>query len=130
MSQTRFVDLAMSIGVATQIAGLLRECDAALLHLADAQDRRWAWRLEAQRRLLLKPTLRVLVALSTRLVEENPKLSPFVAPAIADLARQNPDFTPYHARAIAPEGAFITARQAAELDIGARTRSGPCGLNT
>lgn len=107
MPETRFVDLALSIGVAHKIATLLGDCDLALARMVDAQDRRWAWRLEGQRRLLLKPSLRALVALSTRLVEEDPKLAPLVAPAIAELARRNPDFAPFHARALAQNGAFV-----------------------
>lgn len=109
MPEARFVDLAMSIGVAGKIAALISDCDAALSRLTDAPDRRWAWRLEEQRRLLLRPSLRALVALSTRLVEENPRLSPIVAPAIADLARQNSDFAPFYARAASPEGAWSTS---------------------
>ena len=110
MPEARFVDLAMSIGVAGKIAALISDCDAALAHLAHVPDRRWAGRVEAQRRLLLEPDLRALVALSTRLVEENPRLGPVVAPAIAHLAQRNPDFAPYHARALAPQGALVARR--------------------
>jgi len=107
MPETRFVDLAMSIGVADRIAALISDCDAALARLGDSLDHRPAWRVEEQRRLLLQPDLRTLVALATRLVEEDPRLGPVVAPALADLTRQHPAFAPYHARVLAPEGAFL-----------------------
>lgn len=107
MAENRFVDLAMSIGVAGKIAALMLDCDRAMHALTDAVDQRWLWRLQDQRRLLLNPTLKALAALSTRMVEENPGLAGVVGPAMAELAALNPDYVPYHARVIAPRGAYL-----------------------
>lgn len=69
MIESRFVTLALSIGVAGKIAALIADCDKAIAKIDQSSDSRWLWRLEDQRRLLQNPPLRTLVALSTRLVE-------------------------------------------------------------
>ena len=76
MVETRFVNLAMSIGVPEKIASLSVDCDKAIAAFTPDDDRRWYWRLEHQRRLLLNPTLRAVVALTARVVEETPGLAP------------------------------------------------------
>jgi hypothetical protein len=93
----------MSIGVAAKIAALTADCDKAIVALAEAEDRRRSWRLEDQRGLLLNPTLRALVALTTRLTEEDPSLARPIAPILGELAAKHPEFAPYHRRILAPE---------------------------
>jgi hypothetical protein len=100
MPETRLMKLAMSIGVAGKIAALLADCDRAIADLATQPDQRWLWRLEDQHRTLLNPSLRALAALTTRMAEENPSLSPLIAPALADLALRYPDMKGFHARAL------------------------------
>jgi len=103
MPEARFTKLAMSIGVAAKIAELLADCDRAIGDLATKPDQRWLWRLEDQRRLLLSPSLRALAALTTRMAEENPSLSPLIAPALADLGSRYPEMKGFYARALTPQ---------------------------
>ncbi len=102
MTEARFVDLAMSIGVATKIAALIADCDKVMTDLPDDGDRRWYWRVESQRRLLMRPTLRAVVALTTRLIEETPSLGPGLAPAFAQLVSEHPELAPFHKRVLNP----------------------------
>ena len=105
MAETRFVKVATSVGVARKIAALMVECDRVAEHAVFP----WSDQLDAQRRLLQHPTLRALVALTTRLVEENPDLTPLVAPALGDLLEAHPDYAPFHARVLDPCGAGLGA---------------------
>ena len=107
MIETQFVTLAMSIGVPGKIATLIDGVDAATAELADRADCRWIWRLEDQRRLLQQPTLRTVVALTTRLVEERPELASVAAAALTPLATRHPEFAPYLARVLNPDGARL-----------------------
>lgn len=105
MVEKTFVEKAMSLGVDRKIAVLIADCDRALIDLPADRDRRWQWRIEGHRRLLLAPSLRTLVALATRICEETPSLAPSLAPALADLVRKHPEFLPFQARILDPDGA-------------------------
>ncbi|MBO9546987.1 hypothetical protein [Caulobacter sp.] len=114
MVETTFVNLAMSVGVAAKIAALSADCDRALAALSNQDGARWSSRLEDQRQLLRNPTLRAIVALTTRLAEEQPGLAAPVAPALAKLIERHPEFAPYYARvqALQPAGLPRTASKA------------------
>lgn len=105
----------MSIGVASKIEALVNDCDQALSELPSADERRWAWRIEDQRRLLLNPTLRAVVALSARIVEESPRLKGVVRPVLAELISRHSEFAPYLARVSNPYGAHLTGEESPAL---------------
>lgn len=123
MVEKQFVSVAMSLGVAAKIAHLTQDCERALADLAKRPDRRWAWRLEDQRRLLLNPTLRTLVALTTRLAEEDTSLAAPLAPLLAELSARHPEFASYHARVLRPEGAGLARKGPALRRVSSRSEA-------
>lgn len=97
---------AAKIGVADRIRDLLADCDQALNDLAGANRTRWLWRIEGQRRLLLRPPIRVIAAICTCLCEEDPNLAEPLAPLLARLAQRRPELWPFHRRAVAAREAW------------------------
>lgn len=98
MPENKLLQCAMTIGVDRRIAQLIVDCDQAISTFADGRDPRWLGRIEDQRRRLVEPDLRTLVAVTTQVCEETPALAPFVTPILAELSLTNPDLRPFHHR--------------------------------
>ncbi len=96
--EQKFLACARAIGVESRIAALLVDCDRALADHPDAGDRRWAWRLEGQRRQLSQPDLRTIAAVTTQLVEETPCLAPLLVATMNDLVVARPELKRFHQR--------------------------------
>jgi hypothetical protein len=90
MVEQDFIALAMGMGVGTRISRLRTEIDQTIRAYPPTGDERWLVRLEAQRRLLAAPTLRVIVALTVRLCEESPEAAAKAAPLLDALVLRDP----------------------------------------
>lgn len=101
MLEQDFRMCARTIGVEQRLAALILDCEKAMAEYPEDGDRRWYWRLEDQHRRLLSPDLRMIVAVTTRLVEETPALAPPVAAALRVLLAKRPDLAPFHTRLVA-----------------------------
>lgn len=98
MVEEQFLQCAMSVGIDRRIADLIVDCDRAIADYPDDADPRWLARIEAQKAQLLAPDLKLVVALTVRLAEETPVLTPRLMTAMDELVGKYPSLASFHAR--------------------------------
>ena len=98
MVEEQFLQCAMSVGIDRRIADLVLDCDQAIADYPHDADRRWLERIAAQKAQLLAPDLKLVVALTVRLAEETPVLTPRLLAAMDRLVSKYPSLASFHAR--------------------------------